>query len=331
MSSSFWLWPSTLFIPLYAIFCVVLLVVWRRTVARRAMQQDRFEPLPTALLQDPYVFAYLRGGRREAIRLAVFALLTRGALRFTGTSLVRHKWPGTIDSPLEKLVFDQLASSLMPSVLVRHHVLGMGVDALYQPQLTRSGLLTASRLYPGYYVVVAVVWVLAIARWVWAPEGVGGAIDALVGIIAVVFTVTARWRRSPVTPLGRALVNDRRTQFATHQAMAIPKAHRTSAAYADQALPHARGLDVNVLWLGAVMGLTALPASATTVMSKVFPVAQGGMGGGSDGSWNSGGADSGGGSFGDGCSSSDGGSCDSGGSSGDSGGGGDGGGGGGGD
>ncbi|HEX6096484.1 MAG TPA: TIGR04222 domain-containing membrane protein [Thermoanaerobaculia bacterium] len=71
------------FLLFYAVLTVVLIYVTRRV--RMALDGDHPHPQPTSsLVSDPYLIAHLRGGAKEAVRVALLSLIDRGLIVYDG-------------------------------------------------------------------------------------------------------------------------------------------------------------------------------------------------------------------------------------------------------
>lgn len=67
--------------PEFLFFYIILSCV-SHLIFRRFINNNENNPLPSALdMTDPYAIAYLRGGKEEAARVAIFSLIDRGLLK----------------------------------------------------------------------------------------------------------------------------------------------------------------------------------------------------------------------------------------------------------
>lgn len=103
------------FLAFYAVLSALLLLVVH-ALRRRA---EDGEP-PTLDLSNPYLIAYLRGGRTETIALALASLVDRGLLRALGDSVtVASRDSRHVQSALERAVVARCGEWAKPAELVR--------------------------------------------------------------------------------------------------------------------------------------------------------------------------------------------------------------------
>lgn len=242
-------------------------------------------------LTDPYLIAYLRGGPREALRLVVIGLVSRGLLDRSGTRL--ETTAGTvltaIDHGLERAVLLRFQGGADEATVVFDNAaLGREAGELGRT-LERHGLLPdehlrrarRGRLLLALSLLVGVAFVkvmVALSR--------GRSFGFLLLLTALATIIACRVTDLPRTSRGDAVLEDLRTLFARLR-------QRASDLAPDQA--------EEALMLAAIFGFKALPAS--WIFAKdLFPRAA------RDQSLDTGWSQSGGGA---GCGSSGGSSCGS--------------------
>src|SRR5262245_37441344 len=94
--------PGPLFLVFYLFCGGILLIIL-------AMLQNSAEPRDTTKvnLSDPYLIAYLRDGRKEALRVATVSLIDRGLLKVTDTKISAiANAPNRVRAPLEERLLE---------------------------------------------------------------------------------------------------------------------------------------------------------------------------------------------------------------------------------
>ena len=282
------------FLLFYGVFGVlVLAALWlRRREAEKGM------PIPSGL-SDPYLIAYLRGGRQEAVNVAVLALIDAGLLRLENERLTANgpEAPSRARRPLDRAILAHfqtsgterglLGDAGVRAALSEYEASLRSMGALPGPETMRTRVLF-------YLAALALLLGLALAKIVVALARGRHNVWFLV-ILAVGFVVGASLVAFPRrTSRGDALLADLRTLFT-------PLRHRVGQ------LKH--GLEANEFaFLAAAFGVPLLPSGPEFSAFRVFRRRQsqsgscsfsGGCGGASCGS--SCGSGCGGGSCGGGC------------------------------
>ena len=92
-------------------------------------------------LTDPYLIAYLRGGKNEALRLGTVSLIDRGLLVVKGSRL-RSDWQATdiITNPIEKALLHKFLAEDEATSIYKNSALEAACQP-YMETLTRQGLL----------------------------------------------------------------------------------------------------------------------------------------------------------------------------------------------
>ena len=144
--------PFDLTGPLFLLFYIIFsgfviggLVFWRRRAELSAAP-------PRVDLSDPYLIAYLRGGKPEVLRVATVALIDRGLLVQSGTNLERapNASPDSVSRPIEKALLKKYARSGEASWMFEDDGLSKACESygttLRQAQLLPDELVNRRRL-----------------------------------------------------------------------------------------------------------------------------------------------------------------------------------------
>ena len=218
--------PGPEFLALYSIFCLAVTIGHR---VLRALSESRVVPrLP---LDDPYQIAWLRGGAREVVRIAVLSLVDRHYLEVLGTKLVRRVASG-VKQPrqrLERAIY-ALAENPAEAEDIYADASIRAVCAGYQRQLAQAGLMPDADLLRKrrflYAIALALVlgpasakMALALARGHWNI--------AFLGIAAIIANYIL-WRQfqQERTYLGEAALSDLRLLFSRRRRRAKPLLRR---------------------------------------------------------------------------------------------------------
>ena len=190
-------------------FCFSLAVIIAIVVFRRRAESG---DAPRMDLSDPYLIAYLRGGREEALRVSVISLVDRGMLVMDGR-LVRRA---------DNVAYDMVGRPMERAVLEKFRVPGKAVTVLesrnltqvfqfYQDSLERLGLLPDAavfnarlmRLLPGLAALL-VVGVIKIQIGLSLERPVGFLFMMM--IVAIVIAAAMSFPR--LTARGKAILED---------------------------------------------------------------------------------------------------------------------------
>jgi len=190
-------------------FCFSLTVIIAMVAFRRLAESG---DAPRIDLSDPYLIAYLRGGREEAWRVSVISLVDRGMLVMDGR-LVRRA---------DNVAYDMVGRPMERAVLEKFRVPGKAVTVLesrnltqvfqfYQDSLERLGLLPDAavfnarlmRLLPGL-AALAVVGVIKIQIGLSLERPVGFLFMMM--IVAIVIAAAISFPR--LTARGKELLED---------------------------------------------------------------------------------------------------------------------------
>jgi uncharacterized protein (TIGR04222 family) len=163
---------------------------------------------PDELPADPYLIAYLRGGRPEAVRVALLALFQERAVAVDGTILAGvERDPRFRRVPIESELLASLGRPRPFRGLIDNGD-GGGACAAFQARLEADGYVRAERaMAKGRAVHKALVWALiavaAVRLAVDLSDGRPSNVELLVGLAMVVYTVGARRHLSLMTSRGR--------------------------------------------------------------------------------------------------------------------------------
>src|ERR1044071_1599336 len=129
------------FLPFYSIFSCVSIAAL--VLLRRALESAG---TPKLDLSDPYLIAYLRGGKNEALSVALVSLIDRGLLIYDGTRIERanNAEQGSVRRPLEKALMEKFAKPGEASSIFDDAALESACDS-YQETLKRDRLLPDER------------------------------------------------------------------------------------------------------------------------------------------------------------------------------------------
>jgi uncharacterized protein (TIGR04222 family) len=288
------------FLLFYALFCAgvtLLLVLLRRRL------EDGPRPSERVDTSDPYRLALLRGGRVEAVRLAMVRLIDGGwlALDDEAVSLAESRPTEALTHPLEAAVFNTVAQRGVARVgQIADAPEVKGAAALMAGELRREGLLPGAGAWGvrvGLVLVGAAIVVgvavhrldLAAAR---GRHNTGGLHTLVVFAPAVLAWAVLRARR---TRRGDRTLAELRTLVE-------------AAPAPDVNAP----LTQDAMLLAAVVGIAALPMASFAYGRVLFPPARfdgsssgcgwsSSCGSGGGGDSGGGGGDGGGGGCGGGC------------------------------
>jgi len=190
-------------------FCFSLAVIIAIVVFRRRAESG---DAPRMDLSDPYLIAYLRGGREEALRVSVISLVDRGMLVMDGR-LVRRADNVAYDMvgrPIERAVLEKFGIPGEAMAVLKSRNL-IQVFQFYQDGLERLGLLPDAavfnarlmRLLPGLAALL-VVGVIKIQIGLSLERPVGFLFMMM--IVAIVIAAAMSFPR--LTARGKAILED---------------------------------------------------------------------------------------------------------------------------
>ena len=256
--------PGPLFLVFY-IFCggVALLGV--------AMLHNFAESRDAAKvnLSDPYLIAYLRGGRKEALRVATVSLIDRGLLKVSGATISTIlNAASRVRSPLEEKLL-QLCQTPREASSVDSERRFDDIMSHYESELVQTGLLPTASLKTEraqrLVLVLAILWGVAIAKIFLALERGHTNIEFLI-ILAIAFGIGAYKITHPrQTGRGKALLADLGSLFSSLKGRA--------ASFHPGSNPNELAL------LAAVFGVSALPKDVFPHARTLYPQSSSSSGG----------------------------------------------------
>lgn len=280
------------FLLFYLLFGIVVWAGLRRWIAHHESEGER---LATSYAKDPYYIAFLRGGAREALKIATISLVDRGLLRVDGELLTTKSNDALLSAnrPIERAVLSRyLAPGNAEEIL--HGAESIPACKEYQQKLIEQELIRGphsaeTRLVPGIIAFACLWTTTAVKTSIALSQGrhnliflfILTAIFSLLVLFVLVKRTTAR---------GDALLADLRILFARLKVRAskiAPGGQTNEAAL-----------------VAAIFGIGVLPNLLFPYVSLLYPDKSSDGGGtscGSSSSSDSGGGSSCGGGCGGGC------------------------------
>jgi uncharacterized protein (TIGR04222 family) len=218
---------------------------------------------PSVNLADPYLIAYLRGGKNETIRVATVSLIDRGLLEVSGStvSIAKGRSAAELRVPLEKSLCSfygkaaEAASAFTSSQLFE--------TGAYENELIRLDLLpgpqTKSVQSMRLAITIAVLWAIAVVKIIVALQRGRTNIQFLI-ILAVLFALAA-WKiaKPRLTGKGKAMTTSLRTLF------------KGLKDRAPTLMPGRNPMEL--LLLAAVFGMSGVPAGLFPYTKTLYPQA----------------------------------------------------------
>ena len=220
-------------------------------------------------LSDPYLIAYLRGGRREAVRVLTVALVDRGLLKVSGptVSAVASNAGNGVRLPVEQQLLSYCQTPQEVASLNSGHCLA-GAMGLYEQELVQLGLLpnehTKSARVFRLIVFVAVMWGIAVFKIILAIER-GHTNLAFLVILSIAFAWAAYKITHPrQSGPGKALLADLKSLFGSLK-------ERASSF-------HPGSNSSELALLAAVFGVDAIPIDVFPHKKALYPQVSGSCG-----------------------------------------------------
>jgi len=204
------------FLLYYAVLGVVVVaIVWYRRRARGS------SGLSSEKLADPYEIACLRGGPKEAVRVATCALLDRGLLRAEETTIVavRPDAAHLVGKPIERALMKECSKTREVTEVMSAPPVAAAASEL-EEKLIRRGLLAAPEGRIAALVGMVLMAAVALIKIVIAfGRGRYNVLYLVVfaGVFLVVLWWIAEWRQ---TLRGLRTLGDFRTLFGGSRAKA---------------------------------------------------------------------------------------------------------------
>jgi uncharacterized protein (TIGR04222 family) len=218
---------------------------------------------PLINLSDPYLIAYLRGGKNETVRVATVSLIDRGLLDVSGSTVSTAKGRSAeeLRVPVERSLFSFYgkaadAASAFTSVQLFE-------TEAYERELIRLDLLpgpqTKSAQTVRFAVAIGVLWGIAVVKIIVALQR-GRTNIQLLEILAGLFAFAA-WKiaKPRLTQKGQAMIANLRTLF------------RGLKERAPTLMPGRNPSEL--LLLAAVFGMSVVPAGLFPYTKKLYPLA----------------------------------------------------------
>jgi uncharacterized protein (TIGR04222 family) len=249
--------PGPLFLVFY-LFCGAVALIIMAMLHNFAESRDTTK----VNLSDAYLIAYLRGGRKEALRVATVSLIDRGLLKVSGSTIsaiASHAASG-VRSPLEYQLLRLCQTPREASSVYSEHCFDSDMDR-NEAELVQLGLMPtgsvkterAQRLV----LVLAVLWGIAITKIFLALERGHKNIGFLV-ILAIAFGFGAYKITHPrQTGRGKALLADLGSLFSSLK--------NRSASFHPGSNPNELAL------LAAVFGVDAIPKDVFPHARTLYP------------------------------------------------------------
>jgi uncharacterized protein (TIGR04222 family) len=257
--------------PAFLLFYLCLGVVVAIVV--RSLRRSREVGSPARIdTSDPYLIAYLRGGKNEAARVATISLIDRGLLKEHGEDeLAAAGDAATVRRPIEKALIELFKRPQAVSAMFG----APAVEAAcreFEDHLVRRGALPndAVRAQRRELFIGAVLVILGVAAGkIFVALGRGHTNVLFLVILAIVFIVVCRKvANRPRTRRGDELLQDLQRLFGRLRDRAVGL--------------KPGGRDADATMLAAVFGVGALPATGFAYAHRLFPKSsKGGSNGGS--------------------------------------------------
>ena len=276
------MWPFDMRGPDFLFFYLLIgaIVITALALLRHASERS---DTPKVNLSDPYLIAFLRGGKNEALRVVTMSLIDRNLLTPDGTKIssTEAAW-GKARSELEQKIIKHFTPSAEASSLFKTKEADVDLQR-YADELTRLGLLPDDQVKQArsmrMWVALLVLLGLAVAKIVVALNTGHTNIEFLCILAVVLSIVVVKVSRPRLTQSGQRMITDLRTLFGTLKTRGSELQGGTSPA--------------EFALMAAVFGMATVPDA-----KKLFP-----QGGGSScgSSCGSGGGDGGSSCGGGGC------------------------------
>jgi uncharacterized protein (TIGR04222 family) len=247
----------------------------------------------SAIAQDPYQVAYLRGGRDEVLRIAVVSLLERGLLVAKADKLHATSSDALdkVRRPLDKALLTKFADAGKAQSIYTDEIILREAGVIAEPLKQRRLLPDAAAVQMRCLLVAAAVLFL------WAIAGIKIAVAlgrgrtnvAFLVILAIIVPVIVYKASKPFrTTLGSRTCRQLKELFSGLRSRRKSSRHDDSAS--------------ELTFLAAVFGIGLLPTGFSAILAPLHlypprPVGSGGSNGGSS----CGGGGCGGGGCGGGC------------------------------
>lgn len=251
--------PFDLHGPQFLLFyaCLGIGVAIALRAARRNSEEGAAPRIDTS---DPYLIAYLRGGKNEAARVAAVSLVDRRLLKEEGDDkLWSVGGSGTVRRPIEKAVLRVFARPEPVKALFDSSDVETACRE-FEDHLKRRGCLPTDevRAQRRRLLVTALAVLLGVAAIKIAVALARGRTNIIFLIIsAIVFTIVC-WK----------VVNRRRTRRGDETMQDLQRLFERLKNRALSLVPG--GANADAVMLAAVFGVTALPSSGFAYAHRLF-------------------------------------------------------------
>jgi uncharacterized protein (TIGR04222 family) len=133
--------PGPQFLAFYAGLAIIVLLLLY--VARTIGEANE---TPMMRFDDPYLIAYLRGGKNEALRVATVSLVDRAILKWEGLTTLSAT-PHEPARPIEQALVRHFAQPALATSIFPGSILAATTDE-YRTKLSRLKLLPKTRKGP---------------------------------------------------------------------------------------------------------------------------------------------------------------------------------------
>jgi uncharacterized protein (TIGR04222 family) len=273
------MWPFDMRGPDFLFFYLLIGAIVITALALLRHSSERSDT-PKVNLSDPYLIAFLRGGKNETLRVVTMSLIDRNLLAPNGTKICSTEaaW-GKARSELEQKVVKHFTPSAEASSLFKTKEADVDLQR-YADELTRLGLLPDDEVKQArllrMWVALLILLGLAVTKVVVALSTGHTNIEFLCILAVVLWIVVVKISHPRLTQSGQRMISDLRTLFGTLKSRGSELQGGTSPA--------------EFALMAAVFGMATVPDA-----KKLFP-----QGGGSSCGSSCGGGDSGGSSCGGG-------------------------------
>lgn len=247
------------FLVFYLVFALAVLT-WLYVTLRSGEPEGRRD----MIMDDPFLIAYLRGGKNEALRVATISLIDRGLLTIVDNNCLRAgKGSAALARrPIEKELLAHYQSAALPSIEAFSDKTLERICEPYETRLVEMGLLPDAGIKAarqGRRLLAAVVLAgvaaakiaIALSR---GRTNIGFLLAMAIIGGALVFMIDRR-----LTAAGQALLDDLRSLFAGLKEKSLEI--------------RAGGATTELAMLIAVFGIGALPAHMGDQFEKLYPKA----------------------------------------------------------
>jgi len=243
-------------------FLVFYLVLGVATLGVVILVRRDLEPRGVGRLKlsDPYLIAYLRGGKNEVLRVATVGLVDRGLLKAENSQLQSAASLEVVSLPVEKALLEAFqstgeAGSVFSNTELESTTVGLrqtlerhGLIPDDQKREVRRWIARSGALFLASVALIKIIVALARGH---------GNIGFLIILAAGFIFATYKLANPPRTPRGDAILKDLRTLFSElrNGAGRLRQGKATNEA----------------LLLAAVFGMAALPTSGWAYARSLYP------------------------------------------------------------